>query len=87
MDSLYLNHTKFMSECKLTAKQSDALNFGENGASIFWLGKRDSVTNISRSVEQKISRPRLAVSRARETSLRPSYPYGSQAVGFLFPAT
>ena len=45
--------------------------------------ERDSVTNISWAVAQKISRPRLAVSRVRETALCLSHPHGSRAVGFL----
>jgi hypothetical protein len=51
--------------------------------SISWRERRDSVTNISYTGAQEISRPRLAVSRTRETSLRFPRPYASEAVHSL----
>ncbi len=48
-----------------------------------WRGRRDSVTDNPLAVATGFPRPRLAVSRARETSLRLPRPYASEAVRLL----
>lgn len=45
--------------------------------------RRESVTDNLLADAHKFPRPQLVVSRARETSLRFSHPYVSQAVGLL----